>query len=212
LLRDQTHRYIQPLNNAQRTDTLSNRLTIRCRWLFVLLALVAATAPETLPAQDRHTWILIDTRHMTLSVLQGDKVKRTYDNISLGRAGATPDKRRHDEKTPLGRFHISRIATKTSFHRFFGIDYPSLERAERALKEGIITGQQYVQIRDAFRSRKPPPQNTPLGGYIGIHGLGAGDARIHEDFNWTNGCIALTNEQIDDLAKWIHLGMPVVIR
>ena len=200
------------MNSAQRTDTLSNTGSLRCRWLFVLLTLVVATAPATLPAQDRHTWILIDTGHMTLSVLQGDTVKRTYDNISIGRAGASPDKHRHDEKTPLGRFHISRIATKTPFHRFFGIDYPDMERAEGALKEGIITGRQYVQIRDALRAHKPPPQTTPLGGYIGIHGLGAGDASIHEDFNWTNGCIALTNKQIDDLAKWVHLGMPVVIR
>ena len=57
-----------------------------------------------------------------------------------------------------------------------------------------------------------PPQQTALGGHIGIHGIGAGDPRIHEDFNWTSGCIALTNAQIDDLAGWVRLGMRVVVR
>jgi L,D-peptidoglycan transpeptidase YkuD (ErfK/YbiS/YcfS/YnhG family) len=51
-----------------------------------------------------------------------------------------------------------------------------------------------------------------LGGSIGIHGVGAGNRRIHEDFNWTEGCVALTNEQIDDLDRYIHIGTRVVIR
>ncbi|MGD8842127.1 MAG: L,D-transpeptidase [Gammaproteobacteria bacterium] len=175
--------------------------------LCVALPLSAGVAPA-----EEGTWILVDTRTMTLSVLQGDKVKRKYDNISIGRAGTARDKRRNDETTPLGRFHISRIARKSSFHRFFGIDYPSLENAERALAAGEISGQEYLQIRDAIRSHNTPPQDTSLGGYLGIHGVGAGDPAIHAELNWTNGCVALSNAQIDSLARWIRIGMPVVIK
>jgi lipoprotein-anchoring transpeptidase ErfK/SrfK len=57
-----------------------------------------------------------------------------------------------------------------------------------------------------------PPQHTPLGGYIGIHGIGNGDTQIHETVNWTNGCVALTNQQIDDLETWVYIGMRVAIR
>jgi murein L,D-transpeptidase YafK len=195
------------LINAQPTDTSPTHRT----WLHAWLALVILIAAPALRAQQQ-TWLLVDTHRMTLSVMQGDRAKRTYRNISIGRGGATRDKHRHDDATPLGRFHISWISRHTAFRRFFGIDYPNMQRAERALKAGIISGREYGRIRQAFRSHKTPPQDTPLGGYIGIHGLGEADARIHADFNWTNGCVALTNEQIDDLAHWVHVGMPVVIR
>jgi murein L,D-transpeptidase YafK len=196
------------LNNAPSTDTSA----VPGKWILACLFLVALTTPAQAQEQAQQTWILVDTRRMTLSVMRGEQVRRTYANISIGRAGTSRDKRRHDETTPLGHFHISRIAATTPFHRFFGIDYPNMERAERALKAGVITGQQYIRIRDALRSHRTPPQETPLGGYIGIHGVGEGDPSIHEDFNWTNGCIALSNEQIDDLARWIRVGMVVVIR
>lgn len=177
-----------------------------------LLAASALWAPVSATAQGDETWILVDTAEQRLSVMQGGKVRRTYENISIGRSGTTPDKRRFDAKTPLGEFHIGRIATDSRFHRFFGFDYPSLEQAGRALEEGVIDGRQYLRIRDALRRSKMPPQRTQLGGFIGIHGVGAGDPQIHEDFNWTSGCIALTNEQVDDLAAWVRLGMRVVVR
>jgi len=51
-----------------------------------------------------------------------------------------------------------------------------------------------------------------LGGGIGIHGIGRGDLDIHRQYNWTNGCVALDNDQITDLARWIGVGTRVVIR
>lgn len=163
-------------------------------------------------AQGGEVWLLVDTQNKTLTVMQAGKIRRSYSNISIGRGGASPDKRRNDDKTPLGEFRIGRIDPDSHFHLFLGFDYPSLAQAERALEAGDIDGQMYLRIRQALRSAKIPPQQTPLGGYIGIHGVGAGDPRIHEEFNWTSGCIALTNEQIDDLARWVRLGMRVVIR
>ena len=59
---------------------------------------------------------------------------------------------------------------------------------------------------------RPPPQDTALGGYIGIHGVGAGDPAVHEDFNWTEGCVALTDAQIDALLRHITVGTAVEIR
>lgn len=177
-----------------------------------LLAFAFPFAPVGATAQAGETWLLIDTRQGTLSVMDGERVRRSYRNIAIGRAGTTTDKRRNDEKTPLGEFRIVRIDPDSHFHRFFGFDYPSLEQAERALAAGAIDGRQYLRIRQALREAKAPPQQTALGGYIGIHGVGAGDPQIHEDFNWTSGCIALTNEQVDDLAGWVRLGMRVVVR
>jgi hypothetical protein len=51
-----------------------------------------------------------------------------------------------------------------------------------------------------------------LGGQIGIHGLGRADPRLHEMADWTRGCVAVTNEQIDILRRHVYIGMAVVIR
>jgi hypothetical protein len=87
-----------------------------------------------------------------------------------------------------------------------------MERADRALVDGDITEAQWQSIRRASKARLRPPQDTPLGGFIGIHGTGAGDPKIHGQYNWTSGCIALTNEQIDRLTNWVQIGTPVEIR
>ena len=186
-------------------------LPVHLLWRIVVLLLMHSDTGVAF-AEGYDAWVLIDTGAMTLSVLQGNAVKRVYRNISIGRGGITPEKKRHDGKTPLGEFHIVRMTTDTPFHRFFGLDYPNLERAERARQAGTINQTQYAAIRQAIKTNQVPPQNTALGGYIGIHGIGEGDVAIHEDFNWTYGCIALTNAQIDDLSNWVHMGTKVIIR
>jgi murein L,D-transpeptidase YafK len=184
----------------------SRVMTVLILWLI----LIGAAAVS--PAQEGEVWVLIDTERRTLSSLQGDETRRVYENISIGRGGATIDKRKNDQKTPLGEFHVSRIAPDTPFHRFFGLDYPNLDQAYRALKDGVINRRQFDRIVAALRRGKAPPQNTPLGGYIGIHGVGEGDPEIHQAFNWTNGCVALSNKQVDDLATWLQIGTRVVVR
>ena len=182
------------------------------RLLSTILSLLLVVAGNSAADQEQDTWILVDTRKMALSVLEGNKVRRTYNGIAIGRAGTTTDKKQGDNKTPLGEFRLVRIAPKTPFHRFFGIDYPTVAHAERALQAGTISLQHYIAILRAIQAQDIPPQETPLGGYIGIHGIGVGEAAIHKRFNWTQGCIALTNQQIDDLSKWVYIGMRVVIR
>lgn len=175
--------------------------------VLVMLCGIAAVA-----AQDNATWVLIDTGSRSLTVLQGDTVKQTYRNISIGRGGVTQAKRRRDGKTPLGEFRITRMTTDTPFHRFFGLDFPNVAHARQGLAAGIIDKSQYAAIRRAVEARQTPPQQTPLGGYIGIHGIGQGNPAVHEDFNWTHGCVALTNAQIDVLFRWVRVGTKVIIR
>ena len=69
--------------------------------------------------------------------------------------------------------------------------------------KGLIDKKTYRGIIKAHENNQVPPQNTPLGGMLGIHGLGKADRKIHEQMNWTHGCIALTNEQIIQLDSWI---------
>jgi hypothetical protein len=163
-------------------------------------------------AQTEEIWLLVDTSDLTLTVMQGQKVLHSYENIAIGSNGATREKRVTDERTPLGEFRISAIRHSDRFHLFLAIDYPTLAVAEAALKDGRINGGEYESVRKAWREGGPPPQDTALGGYLGIHGLGAADVEVHNRFNWTNGCIALTNEQIDELAGWAVVGTRISIR
>ena len=156
--------------------------------------------------------VIIDTHAQTLKVMQGDQETLSFSNIAIGRYGTTVDKRKGDHKTPLGHFVIGWIADKTAFHRFFGLLYPSKEYAERSFHAGLLSEKSWTRIRQAFVAGRLPPQNTVLGGNLGIHGIGRGDTTIHEQYNWTSGCVALTNDQIDRLAAWIKVGTPVEIR
>jgi murein L,D-transpeptidase YafK len=181
----------------------------------VALLLVAASASHPAAgegAAPQDIQVLVDTSALTLTVLQGNEVKFSFSDISIGRFGATANKRRGDNMTPLGEFRIAWIKEDSRFHGFLGLDYPDLARAERALDEGAIEQRDWRRIRDAHARQKLPPQTSPLGGQIGIHGIGDGDPSVHAKFNWTNGCIALSNEQMDRLLPWVIIGTPVQIR
>ncbi|MGA7801698.1 MAG: L,D-transpeptidase [Gammaproteobacteria bacterium] len=156
-------------------------------------------------------WLRIDTRTDTLAVIQHGQIVEKLTGIAIGRGGVTRNRLRGDERTPLGQFRIGWINDSSPFHRFYGLDYPNRNYAQRAYRDGLISRTTFERIVRALRDHSIPPQNTPLGGYVGIHGLGHASVRIHRLFNWTRGCVALTNGQIDRLASWIVVGTKVVI-
>jgi lipoprotein-anchoring transpeptidase ErfK/SrfK len=157
-------------------------------------------------------WLDVDTSARALSVMDGDRAIRVFENISVGRNGVSTDRTVHDRTTPLGSYRVRRINPESRFRIYFGFDYPNLEQAQRAFRAGRISYEQLKSIRRAHYLEKEPPSDTPLGGQIGIHGIGGGDAGIHEDFDWTDGCIAVTNDEIDELARWLQLGTRVEVR
>lgn len=157
-------------------------------------------------------WIDVDTGQHILYVMDGDHILRQFDNISVGRNGAAANRLLGDQKTPLGEYRVLRINRESRFRLFFGLDYPTMDQATRALLAGNITSEDWQAINQAHQEGKEPPATTPLGGYIGIHGVGQGDSLIHENYDWTEGCVAVSNEQVDELASFIQLGTRVTFR
>ncbi len=157
-------------------------------------------------------WLLVDTEALTLTVMQDGQPRMTLGNIAIGRYGASAEKRRGDNTTPRGRFRVHRINRDSEFYRFIGLDYPDVQRARQASQAGDIGRRELQAILGAHDRGEAPPQGTVLGGNIGIHGLGEGDPQLHETINWTRGCVALTDEQIDALLPWVQIGMTVEIR
>ena len=173
-----------------------------------LLILIACSSQ----AQAGAARIIIDTRAETLTVMRGSTVIRIFQDIAIGRYGKTYFKRQGDNKTPLGKYRIGWINRDSRYYIFLGLTYPDQPAADRALQDGRISTAQWQAIRRALKAGKTPLQDTPLGGYIGIHGLGQGDMAVHQQYNWTNGCVALTNTQIDQLLQWARIGTAVEIR
>jgi len=161
---------------------------------------------------DDDIWLLVDTKARKIEVKKGQQTLETLEKIAIGRGGAGFKNHRGDNITPYGDYRIGWVGQKSTFRRFFGLTYPSIEDAEHALRQGIINQDIHDRIVYAHRYNQIPPQNTPLGGQIGIHGLGRADKRVHEAFDWTHGCIALTNGQIDQLSQWVSTGMVVKIK
>ena len=156
--------------------------------------------------------VLVNTGEASLYVMRGEQMVREFKNISIGRGGTTQYRSRGDHRTPLGTFRVAWIDADSRFHRFFGLDYPHQRHALWGLRKGLIDLDTYNAIYQALRNRELPPQHTRLGGSIGIHGLGRGNPGVHESLHWTNGCVALTDQQVDELEPWISVGTKVIIK
>jgi len=181
----------------------------QCRWMVGLGFLCLLALPVS---AEEAPWVLVDSKAQVLSVMQGGTELARFDRIAIGRGGASEVRRKGDGSTPIGTFRVAWINEDSPFRRFFGFDFPTLDAAERARAAGVLPEAEFRQIERAVKAGEIPPQNTTLGGRLGIHGLGGANPRVHRDFNWTKGCVAVTNDQIDQLSKWIAVGTRVVVR
>lgn len=124
----------------------------------------------------------------------GDKVRRgSYRN---------PE----DWRTPEGMFYVTWKRNSSHFYKALVLSYPGPEHASRGLRQGLISRDNFARIVKANQTLATPPMNTILGGWIEIHGHGV-DGRA----NWTRGCVALENSDIDLLWPYVDEGTPVII-
>jgi L,D-peptidoglycan transpeptidase YkuD (ErfK/YbiS/YcfS/YnhG family) len=152
-------------------------------------------------------WISVDTARETVAVMSGKEPVHVFSNAAFGSSGVGLKRRQGDNITPKGQYRLGWINPYSKFHRFLGLNYPSIADAERGLSNGLITKSTFEQIKRAHDRGAIPPQYTALGGQIGIHGNGRGSLLIHRVANWTSGCIALENSQMDTLMNWAKPGM-----
>jgi murein L,D-transpeptidase YafK len=148
-----------------------------------------------------------------LKVMSGNQVVKLF-HIAYGKGGQGAKRTLGDKKTPLGVYKIIKFKGNSKFHYFMQLDYPNLLDAWYGYKNKIISATEFKNIATAIKHNKIAPQDTKLGGYIGIHGLGnTTDQKlaIHSETNWTQGCIAITNEEINDLKKYVTIGTRVII-
>ncbi len=124
--------------------------------------------------------------------------------IALGSQPLGHKLREGDGCTPEGRYTVCVRNEASKYHLALGLTYPNIQDADTALAEGRIAQDQRDAICEAIAAGRRPPWDTPLGGAIMIHGGGA-------QSDWTAGCIALNNDDMDQLWAWGALGTPVEI-
>jgi len=145
-------------------------------------------APASGAPADR---IVVEKSKRTLTLFRQDKEIKTY-KVALGRDPVGPKVRQGDNKTPEGVYFVDYKVRHSVYHRALHLSYPNPDDVERARALGV-----------------------PPGGSIMIHGmkedkLWMGDVQYL--FNWTNGCIALTNPEMEELWDLVSVWTPVEIR
>jgi murein L,D-transpeptidase YafK len=145
-------------------------------------------APAVRGTADR---VIILKSARTMTLMSGSKVLKVY-KVAIGRSPIGPKTRVGDHKTPEGIYIVDAKKDPSRFHRAFHLSYPNPADVERARQLGVSPG-----------------------GDIEIHGIENGLGWIgsmHRIFDWTDGCIAVTDPEIDEAWQMVPVGTVVEIR
>jgi murein L,D-transpeptidase YafK len=161
------------------------------------LVLIAASFPLSLHAQQPITQttradriVVIKSTH-TMTLYTHGKVLKVY-HVWLGRGPGNAKQQQGDNETPEGLYFINGRNAHSAAHLSLHISYPNAADRERARKLGVDPG-----------------------GDIMIHGLPPGNDWIkpgQQLADWTYGCIALTDPEMDEVWKLVPTGTPIEIR
>lgn len=188
---------------------LSSRFLIK----FLTITLLLVTSLSVSAKSSDPIEIVISRSTHILSIKKGD-VTIERIKVAFGSGGRKAKLKEGDRTTPKGTYRISKIRDSENFHTFMLLNYPNMEDAKRALKSELITRKEYRAILIAHIEGRMPPQNTALGGTVGLHGIGIETEEkleIHQYIDWTKGCIAMRNKEIDKLNFYVQPGTKVTI-
>jgi murein L,D-transpeptidase YafK len=124
-------------------------------------------------------------------LLRDDRVVRDYQ-VALGTNPKGPKRRNGDGRTPEGRYRLDWRIEESRFYRAIHVSYPNEQDREYARGAGV-----------------------PPGGGVMIHGLPDGESWVgglHREFDWTNGCIGVTDDEMEEIWELVDDGTPIEIR
>lgn len=169
----------------------------------VLIFVLAQKGEPKSISEVENPYLVVKKKERLLQVFDEGELIKTY-KIALGRTPQGDKETEGDGKTPEGEFYVFTKNDKSRFYLSLGLSYPNAEAAKRGLKEGLISREEHDEILRAVAEKRMPPQKTALGGEIYIHGGGTRQ-------DWTEGCVALPNEEIKELFAAIPVGARVII-
>ena len=159
--------------------------------LLPLLLLGFTISPEAVAGAGFVDRVVIEKSTRTLKLLAGNETYRTYF-VALGGAPQGQKVQEGDQRTPEGVYSIVARQPRSSFYKGLLLSYPNEQDQARAEALGVDPG-----------------------GQIMIHGLRNGYEWMgerHRRQDWTEGCIAVTNQEIEEIWQLVDIGTPVEIR
>jgi murein L,D-transpeptidase YafK len=123
-------------------------------------------------------------------LLKGEEVVQEF-RIALGKQPKGHKRFEGDNRTPEGQYQLDYVMEESDFYRSVHINYPRSSDMQWAQKNDVDPG-----------------------GNIKIHGIKNGERRspsFIQSFDWTDGCIALTNQDMDEFIQLVKMGTPIHI-
>jgi murein L,D-transpeptidase YafK len=163
------------------------RLSLSLAVVLSVLLSTQASLPANVLQADR---VVVLKGEGTLMLLKGGETLKSY-KVALGRQPG-PKTRQGDCRTPEGIYLLDRRNARSKYYRSLHISYPNASDIATARKLGVNPGKDIM-----------------------IHGLPKGFEELedsHAARNWTKGCIAVSNAEIDEIWRYVPNGIPVEIR
>ena len=135
--------------------------------------------------------VVVYKQERRLVLLSQGKEFRSY-RVALGGGPKGPKTRQGDHRTPEGLYVLDSRNSTSHFYKAFHISYPNSKEIVSARRLGLNPG-----------------------GEIMLHGLPKEYAfvgKAHSLRDWTDGCIAVSNEEMDEIWKLVHVGTPIEIK
>lgn len=166
--------------------------TLRILLTLTIIGLIYYFFPETtLPPDTKIDKLIVSKSKRTMEAYSNGQLIKTY-KISLGQNPVGDKEYQGDKRTPEGEYKINDKNPNSGFHKNLGVSYPNAVDKKEAERKGLDPG-----------------------GEIKIHGLRNGVGfigKFHRFFNWTAGCMAVTDNEVDELYDAVDLGTPIIIK
>ena len=153
-------------------------------------AQTAELTPPDAPVFEKADHVVVLKAQRKLVLMRADRVLEVF-TVALGRYAKGQKQREGDQRTPEGTYVLDQKLPRSNFYRAINISYPTPQQAAWARQQGL----------------RP-------GGKVEIHGLpNDWDAKTlnHPKFDWTDGCIAVTNREMDRIWARVDAGTPIEI-
>ena len=154
--------------------------------IIILLALFSSSVFSSQKADS----VLVDKSEKKLYLIANGRPFKSY-HVVFGANPAGHKQQEGDERTPEGKYLLDYKKDDSAFYKAIHISYPNQNDIENAKKRGVNPG-----------------------GFIMIHGQRNGLSWLSfasKFFNWTNGCIAVTNSEMDEIWLAVDAGTPIEI-
>jgi murein L,D-transpeptidase YafK len=150
-----------------------------------------AGGQQSLPINTKADLVVVSKKERSLTLMSQERILKTY-KVALGSEPVGPKTQQGDHRTPEGRYVLDRRNGQSQFYRSIHVSYPNEQDREQAKQLGVAPG-----------------------GDIFVHGLPNGFRWLgasHRLKDWTDGCIAVTDAEMDEIWQVVPDGTPIEIK